>query len=92
MALREVDPVRKGPRGGKRYIRHQAPLNKGPVPVVMGPPRRGKPPLPKEPIKPPKMSAKSMMGIGLGLGVAAAVAMNRRGEGASSGRKSAYRY
>ena len=39
-----------------------------------------------------KMSRKSMMGIGLGLGVAAAVAMNRRGEGASSGRQSAYRY
>lgn len=30
--------------------------------------------------------------IGLGLGVAASVAMNRRGQGASSGRQSMYRY
>ena len=39
-----------------------------------------------------KMSGKSKMGIGLGLGVAAAVTMNRRGEGASSGRQSIYRF
>lgn len=39
-----------------------------------------------------KMSSKSLMGIGLGLGVAAGVAMNRRGEGASSGRQSMYKY
>ena len=30
--------------------------------------------------------------VGLGLGVAASVAMNRRGQGASSGRQSMYRY
>jgi hypothetical protein len=39
-----------------------------------------------------KMSSRSLMGIGLGLGVAAGVAMNRRGEGASSGRQSMYKY
>jgi len=39
-----------------------------------------------------KMSKRSLLGIGLGLGVAAGVAMNRRGEGASSGRQSMYRY
>jgi hypothetical protein len=38
------------------------------------------------------MSRKTKMGVGLGLGVAAAVTMNRRGEGASSGRQSIYRY
>lgn len=38
------------------------------------------------------MSSRSKVGIGLGLGVAAAVTMNRRGEGASSGRQSIYRY
>ena len=39
-----------------------------------------------------KMSKKSLLGIGLGMGVAAGVAMNRRGEGASSGRQSMYKY
>lgn len=39
-----------------------------------------------------KMSRKSLLGIGLGMGVAAGVAMNRRGEGASSGRQSMYKY
>ena len=38
------------------------------------------------------MSKRTKMGVGLGLGVAAAVTMNRRGEGASSGRQSIYRY
>ena len=38
--------------------------------------------------KNPKQAAM----IGLGLGVAATVAMNRRGQGASSGRQSMYRY
>lgn len=38
------------------------------------------------------MSGRSKIGISLGLGVAAAVTMNRRGEGASSGRQSIYRY
>lgn len=40
----------------------------------------------------PRFKRKTMMGIGLGLGVAASVAMNRRGEGASSGRQSIYKY
>jgi hypothetical protein len=39
-----------------------------------------------------RMNMKSKIGIGLGLGVAAGVAMNRRGQGASSGRQSMYRY
>lgn len=39
-----------------------------------------------------RMNKRSLMGIGLGLGVAAGVAMNRRGEGASSGRQSMYKY
>ena len=39
-----------------------------------------------------RMSRGTKVGIGLGLGVAAGVAMNRRGEGASSGRQSIYRY
>lgn len=38
------------------------------------------------------MKTRTKVGIGLGLGVAAGVAMNRRGEGASSGRQSMYRY
>lgn len=42
--------------------------------------------------KPPRFNPRTMMGIGLGLGVAASVAMNRRGEGASSGRQSIYKY
>lgn len=42
--------------------------------------------------RPPRFSKRSMLGIGLGLGVAAGVAMNRRGEGASSGRQSMYKY
>jgi len=40
----------------------------------------------------PRFKKRTMMGIGLGLGVAAGVAMNRRGEGASSGRQSMYKY
>ena len=39
-----------------------------------------------------KMSMKSKLGIGVGLGIAAGVVMNRRGEGASSGRQSIYNY
>lgn len=39
-----------------------------------------------------RFKPRTMMGIGLGLGVAASVAMNRRGEGASSGRQSIYKY
>lgn len=39
-----------------------------------------------------KMSRGSKFGIGLGLGIAAGVTMNRRGEGASSGRQSIYNY
>ena len=42
--------------------------------------------------KAPRFKPRTMMGIGLGLGVAASVAMNRRGEGASSGRQSIYKY
>lgn len=38
------------------------------------------------------MSRSSKIGIGLALGVAAGVAMNRRGEGASPGNQSIYRY
>jgi len=39
-----------------------------------------------------RFSRKTLLGMGLGLGVAAGVAMNRRGEGASSGRQSMYKY
>ena len=39
-----------------------------------------------------RFSRKTLLGMGLGLGVAAGVAMNRRGEGASSGRQSIYKY
>jgi hypothetical protein len=42
--------------------------------------------------KNPRFSRKTLLGMGLGLGVAAGVAMNRRGEGASSGRQSMYKY
>ncbi len=42
--------------------------------------------------KNPRFSRKTLLGMGLGLGVAAGVAMNRRGEGASSGRQSIYKY
>lgn len=42
--------------------------------------------------KNPRFGRKTLLGIGLGLGVAAGVAMNRRGEGASSGRQSMYKY
>ena len=41
---------------------------------------------------PSRFSKRTLMGIGLGMGVAAGVAMNRRGEGASSGRQSIYKY
>lgn len=77
-----------------------------PVPVKMLPARRSTkallggvdtgmmhgPALPKAAAEGMKMSMKSKIGIGLGLGVAATVAMNRRGQGASSGRQSMYRY
>lgn len=39
-----------------------------------------------------RMNKRSLLGIGLGMGIAAGVAMNRRGEGASSGRQSMYKY
>lgn len=39
-----------------------------------------------------RLKPRTLMGIGLGMGVAAGVAMNRRGEGASSGRQSMYKY
>lgn len=39
-----------------------------------------------------RLRPRTLMGIGLGMGVAAGVAMNRRGEGASSGRQSMYKY
>lgn len=42
--------------------------------------------------KNPRFSRKTLLGMGLGMGVAAGVAMNRRGEGASSGRQSMYKY
>lgn len=71
---------------------HSAPLQRT-TPVQMGP-TQNRPAAPS--VEQAKGNAgfnrRTLMGIGLGMGVAAGVAMNRRGEGASSGRQSIYKY
>lgn len=79
-----------GPRALGPGPRRQGPLRPPPPP----PPSVGPPlPPPPPPAKGnPAFTRRTLMGIGLGMGVAAGVAMNRRGEGASSGRQSIYKY
>jgi hypothetical protein len=71
-----------GPGGPLRPPTPPRPPSLGPPPPPAPPPAKGN----------PAFTRRTLMGIGLGMGVAAGVAMNRRGEGASSGRQSIYKY